>query len=147
MIEGGFVPIVWADTTVENLLTKFKLIMSPELKKMTDMQPEERLPYIMEHLANTREKTRPLYMENLQFTDKAKQLIDQKNSTGKDKPFDYDRVQEMGYFGKFVEEEVNLDEPLDQDDLLRTYGLAKVFLMAARKAAPAGSSGADQRGQ
>ena len=37
-----YVPIVWADTTVENLQTKFKCIMDPELQKMRDMKPEDR---------------------------------------------------------------------------------------------------------
>ena len=86
-------------------------------------------------------------MEHRPLTDYARQVIDQKNSTGKDPHFDYDRVKDQGYHGRFVDKEVKLDEPLEQDDQLRTYGLAKVFLMAARKAAPAGSSGADQRGQ
>ena len=89
----------------------------------------------------------PLYMDHHRFTDYAKDAIDQKNSTGRGALFDYDRVKNEGFRGKVVDAEVNLNEPLEQDDLLRTYGLAKVFLMAARKAAPAGSSGADQRGQ
>ena len=78
---------------------------------------------------------RPLYMEHHPFTDHAKKVIDQKNSTGTEPPFDYLRVKEQGYHGKRVGEEVNLDEPLDQDDLLRMYGLTQVFLKAL-KAAP-----------
>ena len=50
-------------------------------------------------------------MEHHHFTDHAKKVIDQKNSTGKEPPFDYDRVKDQGYHGKGVGEEVNLDEP------------------------------------
>ena len=91
-----YVPIVWADTTGEQLLTKFKIIMETELKNMTDKKPEERLPYILDHLARTGEKTRPLYMEHHPVKDHARQVIDQKNSTGTEARFDYDRVQEKG---------------------------------------------------
>ena len=142
-----YIPIVWPDTTLENLLTKFKQIMDPELKEMKKMKPEDRLPYILRHIEDTAQTRKPLYMENFPFTEKVQKLIDEKNSTGKEARFDYDHVKAKGYQGKKVDEDVNLDEPLEQDDLLRMYGLAKVFLMAARKAAPAGSSGADQRGQ
>ena len=130
-----YVPIVWADTTVENLQTKFKLIMDPELQKMKDMKPEARYAYISNHLARTwEEKMRPLYMKHHHFTDHAKKVIDQKNSTKTEKPFDYLRVKEQGYHGKRVGEEVNLDEPLEQDDLLRMYGLTQVFLKALEAA-------------
>ena len=76
-----------------------------------------------------------------------KGVIDQKSGTGKEPRFNYTRVKDQGYHGRVVDEGVNLDEPLEQDDLLRAYGLAKVFMMAAGKAAPAGSSGADTLGQ
>ena len=38
-----------------------------------------------------------------------------------------------GYYCKKIEDEVNLDEPLGQDDFLRTYGLAKVNMMTGHK--------------
>ena len=73
-------------------------------------------------------------MEHHHFTDHAKKVIDRKNSTGKEPRFDYDRVKDQGYHGKRVGEEVNLDGPLDQDDLLRMYGLTQVFLKALEAA-------------
>ena len=142
-----YILIFWPDTTLENLLTKFKQIMDPELKEIKKLKPEDRLPYILRHIEDTAETRKPLYMKNFPFTEKVQKLIDEKNSTGKEARFDYEHVKANGYNSKKVDEDVNLDEPLEQEDLLRAWGFVKVMIMMVRKGAPAGSSGADQRGQ
>ena len=131
-----FVPVVWADTTLENLITRFKLIMDPELKKLTDMDPETRFTYIYEYLNEAGKRNRPLYMQHAPFSTYAQQVIDQKNATGTEAQFDYEHVYTKGFLCKKIDEDVNLDELLDQDDLLRSYGLSKVFENATRKVTP-----------
>ena len=109
-----YVPIVSAEKTIDNLLTSFKTAMDPELKKMTEMEPKDRLPFILKDILETCQKTKPLYMEHMLLTDRAKKAIDEKNKTGTEKPFNYDQVLNNGFHAKKIGEEVDLDNPCSE---------------------------------
>ena len=83
---------------------------------------------------------KPIYMKNYAFTNVAQKQIDQKNSTGKEPLFDYTRVKRDGYYGMPVDEDVDLNDPLTTDDILRVCGLTRVYSIVATKAGEARSS-------
>ena len=48
-------------------------------------------------------------------------------------PFDYTKVGENGYHGMTIGEAVDLNTPLDQEDVLRAYGYANCLFLTANK--------------
>ncbi len=165
------IPVIWADTTTQNLLTKAKLIMKGLQEELQRVPNKDRIKWMVEKIQESTPASIPQYFKQTQVgnrrrhtripprrcvggtfpaprththtgvvrvclsirqvSDYALEKLQRKNSQkGDSKFFCAQRMLRDGIYGTTLDHTVDLDEPMQQDDVLRIIGLTN-FLRKA----------------
>ena len=126
-------PIVWADTATQVLQNKFKSItanLDETLAQMTDNKA--RMEYVLDSLQDKRPHA---LFTPMQMSEVAKMNLDDKNqkASNPDRRWNYQRILESGFLGmNCAQHSEAFDLPLEQEDIIRIWGLCKWFFHQSR---------------
>jgi predicted RNA-binding Zn-ribbon protein involved in translation (DUF1610 family) len=115
-------PVMWPDTSTQVMIDRIKAIFLNIEQELIALPSKERLEVVLQNLSVTPPHKA---FETHQFLPETKAHIDHLNAVQSYKklPWKYDHI-ENGYMGIKLGPEHNLDQPLEQVDLLRVWGLA-----------------------
>jgi hypothetical protein len=115
-------PVIWPDTSTQVLIDRMKATFFNIEQELIALPSKERLELVLHYLSMTPPHKA---FQTHQFLPETKAHIDHLNvvQSNRKQPWKYDHV-ENGYMGIKLGPEHNLDQPLDQEDLLRVWGLA-----------------------
>ena len=116
-------PYKWPDTATDDLQNLFKTVASKMQEEIKNVAEGERLDYIIRHL---QEKAVPTYFAHQQLLPATIQVLQDKNMTSKDRgKIRWDHI-EKGYYGAHLrDQKAVFNEPLEQEDVIRMWGLTK----------------------
>jgi hypothetical protein len=125
-------PIMWPDTATQVLIDRIKAIFFDIEQELIALSPKDRLEFVLQNLSVTAPHKA---FEQHQFLPETKAHIDYLNAVQgyKKLAWKYDHI-ENGYMGIKLGPEHNLDEPLEQVDILRMWGLSRCLADRALKA-------------
>jgi hypothetical protein len=116
-------PVMWPDTATQVMIDRIKAIFLDIDKDVIALPPKDRLGYVLENLPAI---PPPKFFQQYEFLPETKAHIDGLNACqSKNKAaWQYDHIEKDGYMGIKLGPEHDLDEPMEQGDFLRTWGLS-----------------------
>ena len=138
-----FVPFWWAQSSEQALGDRLKQITLKTGDELKD-KPLHELPQLIADLA-LKEQLKKVWWTKGSLTEKAKEVIDQVNSTTTRETFVYDHLLEGFPQARFVWKAGQV--VWSQDDLARAYALMRISIREAKREAEAARSSSSRRGR
>jgi hypothetical protein len=121
-------PILWVETTTQALMNRYKEIHLGLQKELLTLHEEERAAHVMSEIQKS---AVPALFSHTPFSPVVKAQVDHNNLMRPDRPWKYDHIL-GGTEGCFMEEP-KMQEPLDNDNMCRLFGLAEMLVSANKK--------------
>jgi hypothetical protein len=117
-------PVVWPDTTTEQMKARIKAIFLDIDQDLLRLEPQARMTFVLENIRSTAPHKA---FQHFDFLPSTRKTIDDLNDVlNQNKPrWQYNHVEDEGYWGLKLGEGFGLEEPLQQADYLRVWGLAR----------------------
>jgi hypothetical protein len=116
-------PVMWPDTSKCGLVDRVAAIFFSLDQDLMALAPKDRLGFVLENLSVTAAHQA---FEQHQFSPVQKANIGYVNANqgSKKAVWQYDHIEKAGYMGIKLAPEHDLNEPMEQVDFLRTWGLS-----------------------
>jgi hypothetical protein len=125
-------PVIWPDTATSMLRDRIKAISLDIDEKLLSLEPRDRMEFVLDTLKGTAPNK---VFQHFKFKADIKKKIDELNAGQKSTKakWQYAHVVEDGYWGLKLDDKHNLDEPMEQEDYIRMYGISMWYQDCVQK--------------